>query len=207
MTKDLIIIGAGGTGRVVADAIEDISNEWNLLGYLDDDPKKQGTKINGFPVLGKTDDAVKYQNCFFVIIMGSPRNYFIRKRVATKLGISLENYATIIHPDARVSRYTDVGKGSVIMPGVAIMPNVKIGNHTVILSHAYMGHDVKIGDYVTIANSTAIAGGVIINEGCYIGQNSSIRERITIGEWSLVGMGSVVVSDVLAYHVVAGNPA
>ena len=205
ISKDLIIIGAGGTGRVVASTIEDIHNEWNLLGYLDDDPQKR--EVNGIPVLGGVLSAVKYRNCYFILILGSPRNYSTRKRVSAELGLSPDNYATIIHPEARVSKDVKIGRGSLIMPGVTIGPNVEVGAHVLILPHTYLGHDVKIGDYSTIANSAAVAGEVTINEGCYIGQNSSIRERITIGEWSLVGMGSVVISNVPAYHTVVGNPA
>lgn len=207
MAKDLIIIGAGGDGKNVAEVIEEIGDEWNLLGFLDDDPEKQGIEINGVPVLGKIADIARYDNCYFVILIGSPKGSFIKKRLVTELGINLENYATIIHPSAIVSKYANVGKGSVILPGVTIMANAEIGNHVFIASKTNVGHDTKIGDYVAISALAAIAGNVIIEEGCYIGLNSSIRDGVTIGKWSLVGMGSVVIHDVPAYHVVAGNPA
>lgn len=207
MSKDLIIIGAGTDGRIAAELVEDIGKEWNLLGFLDDDPKKQGIEMNGFPVLGKIADATKYHNCYFVIMLGSPRNYFTKKRVVTELGIAMENYATLIHPNANVSRYTDIGKGTGIMSEVAIMPNCKIGNHVWILPQVYIGNDTEIGDYTTIVESTTHAGEGVVKEGAYIGLNSSIKEGITIGEWSLIGMGSVVIRDVPAYHVVVGNPA
>lgn len=206
MSKDLIIIGAGGDGRVAAQIVEDIGDEWNLLGYLDDDPEKQSIEINGFPVLGKIPDATKYHNCYFVILLGNPQNRFIKKRYVSKLGIDLENYATLIHPSATISKYIKIGRGSVILPGATISPNVEIGNH-VYIGKAHVSQGTKIGDYVLMVNLAAIGGKVTMEEGCYIGQNSAIREGVTIGKWSLVGMGSVVVSDVPAYHVVVGNPA
>ena len=207
MAKDLIIIGAAQDGRVAAEVVEDIGNKWNLLGYLDDDPKKQSIEINAVPVLGKTADIAKYDNCYFIVVLGSPRDYSVKKKIITKLGISLENYATIIHPSAIVSKYANIGRGSVIYPGVTIMANAEIGNHVFIASKTNVGHDTKIGDYVTISTLAAIAGNVTVEEGCYIGLNSSIRDGVTIGEWSLIGMGSVVVSDVPAYHVAVPNRA
>lgn len=207
MAKDLIIIGAAQDGRIAAELVEDIGKEWNLLGFLDDDPAKQGIEMNGFPVLGKITDAVKYRNCYFVIMLGSPKNYFTKKRILTKLGIAMENYATLIHPNASVSRYTDIGKGTVIMSEVAIMPNCKIGNHVWILPQVYIGNDTEIGDYTIMTESVTHAGEGVVKEGVYIGLNSSIIENITIGEWSLIGMGSVVIRDVPPYSVVVGNPA
>ena len=86
MAKKLVIIGAGGDGRNVAEVVEEIGDKWSLLGFLDDDPNKQGIEINGVPVLGKIADIARYDNCHFIIVVGSPRDYFVRKRLATRLG-------------------------------------------------------------------------------------------------------------------------
>ena len=207
MAKDLIIIGAAQDGRVAAEVVEDIGNEWNLLGYLDDDPAKQGIEMNGFPVLGEIADAAKYRNCYFVIMLGSPKRNTTKRRIAAKLGIGLEHYATLIHPNANVSRYTDMGRDIVITSGVTILPNCKIGNHVYILPNSFVGNETDIGDYVIISTAAIVVGEQVVKEGAYIGANSTLREHVAVGEWSIVGMGSVVVSDVPAYHVVAGNPA
>lgn len=207
MAKDLIIIGAGGDGKNTAEIVKEIGDEWNLLGYLDDDPKKQSIEINGVLVLGKIADIAKYDSSYFIVLVGTARDIFIKKRIVTKLGISSRNYATIIHPSARVSKYANIGRGSVIYPGVTIMTNAEIGNHVFIASKTNIGHDTQIGDYVLISALAAIAGNVTIEEGAYIGLNSSIREGVTIGEWSIVGMGSVVLKDVEPFTKVVGNPA
>ena len=203
MSTELIIIGVTGDGKNVAEITEDIGDEWNLLGYLDDDPNKQGVEINGYPVLGTVEDINKYKNCYFIVTMGTLN----KKRVVNRLGISINNYATIIHPSARVSKYVNIGKGSVVYPGVTIMVNVQIGKHTFIASQTNIGHDTIICDYVSISSSAAMAGNIKIGEGCFIGLNASIKDGVTVGKWSIIGMGSVVIHDVPAYHVVAGNPA
>lgn len=207
MAKNLIIIGASGDGRNVAEIVAEMSHEWHLLGFLDDDPKKQGAEINGIPVLGKIASIDMYADCYFVVLVGDPKDYFVKKRLVNRLGIDELKFATIIHPSAWVSRHASIGRGSVILPGVTIMANAEIGNHVFVASKTNIGHDTKIGDYVLISALAGISGNVVIEEGCYIGIGSSIREGVTIGKWSIVGMGSVVVSDVPPYHVVVGNPA
>lgn len=129
LRKDLIIIGAGGSGKQVAEAVEDMVDQWKLLGYLDDDPLKQNKQINGIPVLGRIDDADKYPDCYFVIILGNPQNPFVKKKVVERQKIGIENYATIIHYTARVSKYAIIGRNTVIMPLCSIMSNLHIGNH------------------------------------------------------------------------------
>lgn len=207
MAKELIIIGAGGDGANTAEVLADIADQWSLLGFIDDDPAKHGQKINGLPVLGDTTVLGMYAQCYIVVLAGSPRDHFVKKRLVSRLGIENNRFATIVHPSAWVSRWATVGCGSVIYPGVTIMANAEIGNHVFIASKSNVGHDTRIGDYVLMSALAGVSGNVAIEEGCYIGIGSCIRESVTVGKWSIVGMGSVVVSDVPAYHVVAGNPA
>ncbi len=207
MRKDLIIIGAGASGRLVAEAAEEMTNEWNLLGYLDDDPMKQDKEVNGVPILGKTDSIGKYPHCYFIIKLGSPKNRFFKKEFVENLKIERDRFATIVHPEAKVSKYATVGRGTVIMPRVTIQVNVKIGDHVTINGHAYIGHDVTIEDHVAITTSAAIGGRVRIEEGALIGINASIREDLVVGKWSVVGIGSAVVKNIPPNEIWAGVPA
>ena len=54
MSKKLVIIGASGHGKVIADIALKIGYE--VIGFLDDADTLQETC--GFPVLGKTKDIV-----------------------------------------------------------------------------------------------------------------------------------------------------
>jgi exopolysaccharide biosynthesis polyprenyl glycosylphosphotransferase len=48
-----LIIGAGWAGRTIAQAIHDnLSADYEIVGFIDDDPHKQGQTIEGVPVLG-----------------------------------------------------------------------------------------------------------------------------------------------------------
>src|SRR4030042_3259975 len=138
-----------------------MNREWNLLGFLDDDPEKQGTKINGIPVLGGTTDIDKYSSCRFIVLLGTHKDRFIKKRTIAKLPIPAENYATVIHPTAWISRHAIIGRGSILLPGITIMANAEIGNHVFIASKTNIGHDTKINDYVLMSALVAIAGNVV----------------------------------------------
>lgn len=209
MIQDLLIIGAGGDGRNIADLVASINTKerkWNLLGYLDDDPLKQDSKVNDVPVLGTLRDVVRYDGCFFVTTFGSPKNNFSKKRIIDDLRIPMDRFATLIHPGAAVSPYAKIGRDTIIYVGTYVGTNTFIGDHVKILANCDISHDDVIYDFTTIAHSVSVSGEVTIKEGCYLGSNSSVRERLDIGEWSLIGLGAVIVSDVPPYSIIVGNP-
>lgn len=210
MVKDLIIIGVAGSGREVAEAIEDINScgqTWNLLGFLDDDPQKQGQEYNNYPVLGPISSAAHYPTCQFVLVLGSHRDLELTKRVAERLALDNSRFATIIHPSAKVSRSAEIAPGSVVMQNCLITANTKIGRHVLVMFGASIAHDCLVEDYVIVAPHAMISGSVHIREGCYIGANSTIIQRVEIGPWSCIGMSAAVFSTVPPYTTVTGNPA
>jgi sugar O-acyltransferase (sialic acid O-acetyltransferase NeuD family) len=210
MIKEVIIVGAGGTGREVADAIEDINSlgrKWNLLGFLDDDSQKHGKEYNGYPVLGSISTAAYYPFCHFVLVLGNHRDLRLTKRVFERLSLDVSRFATVIHPTVSVSRYTELGAGTVVLQNCVITSNTRIGSHVLVLFGSHIGHDCIIDDYVVIAPNAVLAGGVRILEGCYIGANATILQTTRVGPWSCVGMGAAVFSDVEPNSTVVGNPA
>jgi exopolysaccharide biosynthesis polyprenyl glycosylphosphotransferase len=63
--RNLLVVGAGWSGRTLAEAVVEASDEansddygtvYNLLGFVDDDPEKQETIIAGQPVLGNSSN-------------------------------------------------------------------------------------------------------------------------------------------------------
>jgi exopolysaccharide biosynthesis polyprenyl glycosylphosphotransferase len=55
--RRVLIVGAGGSGRTMLKVVHALSPPpFHLVGLIDDDPTKQGTKIQGEPVLGGNDD-------------------------------------------------------------------------------------------------------------------------------------------------------
>lgn len=211
MPKKVIIIGGTGNGTVISSTVEDImreSQEWELLGFLNDQ-LKVGEELGGFPVLGKADEAPRFnkKDCYFIYALVTVKQAYERIQRLHSLGIPLEKFATLKHPTAVVSRNVKLGYGVVLMPGVITSPDATIGNHAQLYANSFVGHDTKVGDYCFIANNASVGGIVTLEEGVHIGSNCSIIERVTVGKWSIIGLGSVVLKDVEPFTIVAGNPA
>jgi sugar O-acyltransferase (sialic acid O-acetyltransferase NeuD family) len=207
--RDLVIIGAGGTSREIADAVDAINRRepiWNLLGFLDDDVAKQGTSVDGIPVLGaiaaEADSDVR-----FIIGIASWRNPEARRAIVSRLGLPPERYATIIHPSALISSHAVIGVGTAVLQNVVITPGTTVGDHTLILQNVTMAHDQVVEDYVTIASGATVAGLVRLRSGCYLGAGCTIMNGVTVNGGALAAVGAVVMNEVPAGRTVAGNPA
>jgi len=204
--KDIVIIGAGGFGREVAWLIEDINkvnNEWNIVGFVDDNKSIQGTEINGYKVVGDIDWLEK-QEVFVVNAIGDP---VIKKKVMDKLDGSKNKYPVLIHPSVICSDRVSFGEGSIICAGNIITVNVEIGKHVIINLDCTIGHDANIGDYSTVLPSVNVSGFVKIEECVSVGTGSAVIQGVNIGRNTVVGAGAVVVKDLPANCTAVGSPA
>jgi sugar O-acyltransferase (sialic acid O-acetyltransferase NeuD family) len=160
--NNIVIIGAGGFGREVAWLIEEINEkkeEWNLLGFLDDNPKLTGMQINGYPVLGNVD-WLRKRRMNVVCALGDPQ---LRKRIITNLEDSDNEYPVLIHPSVIKSKLVEFGPGTIVCAGTIITTNVRFGKHVLINLDCTIGHDACIGNYTTIFPSVNISGNVVMN--------------------------------------------
>jgi len=208
--KKLVVIGAGGFAREAAWLVEDINavkKEWELLGFIDEDPANHGKILNGFPVLGDFNffnhqelDGPVYAVC----AVGNPHSKFNLVQKAIDHGLQFPN---LIHPSVKMSRYVDMGAGNIICTGSIITVNVSIGNHVGINPGCGIGHDVSIGDYTTILWNVNLSGNVVVGSGCEVGTKTVVIQGIIIGEWSTIGAGAAVVRDIPPYCTAVGVPA
>lgn len=205
MTTDLVIVGAGGFARETAAAVR-ASDEFRLLGFLDDDPSLHGRARGGVPVLGPAG-LVGSLDAQVVVCVGNPHDYASRARLMYRLGIRPARFATVIHPSAEVGAGCGIGPGSVLLAHVTLTADVTVGAHVAVMPQVVLTHDDVVGDFATIASGVRLGGNVHIGRGAYLGAGSLVREGVTIGDRSLVGLGSVVLRDVPPGEVWVGNPA
>lgn len=206
----LVIVGAGGFGRETAEAVRalnSIDGSWHLVGYLDDDATRHGTVIDGLPVLGGIAELEDMPDFSVVVTTGRPDNYMSRPQIVRNLAISIERYATIIHPAASVSSTSCVGAGSVVLAHAVLTAGVSVGAHVAVMPHVTLTHEDIVEDFATLASGVHLGGGVRVCQGAYLGAGALIRESCTVGRCSLVGMGAVVLRDVPACEVWVGVPA
>jgi acetyltransferase-like isoleucine patch superfamily enzyme len=95
----------------------------------------------------------------------------------------------------------------VLLAQVALTADVNLGAHVAVMPQVVLTHDDVVADCATIASGVRLGGGVRVARTAYLGAGALVRESLTIGAGALVGMGSVVLRDVPAGEVWAGNPA
>lgn len=209
--KKIILYGASDYGCEVADHIQDINNsqknpEWEIAGFLDDNPKWENVVRNGIHVLGnkswlENNDIKLYH---FLCCIGNPQ---IKSKVVSQLSLYNVKYASIIHPTVIKSTTAEVGEGCIIMAGNILSTSVKIQDHVIINIGCTIGHNTCIGNYSCINPGSNISGNVTIDAGVLVGTNATILENITVGKNSKVSASAMVYTDVSPETTVMGVPA
>jgi sugar O-acyltransferase (sialic acid O-acetyltransferase NeuD family) len=188
------------------EAVDCLGEQYELLGFIDDTPEKQGMVRWGYPVLDRSA-LEKYKNAKVLAVPGSALSFPQRQEHIASLNIPKERLVTVVHPRANVGKNVKLGVNCLIMAGVVITSNAEIGDHVCILPNTVIHHDSIVNDYTLIGCNVAIAGGTTIGRNCYIGSGTNIMNGITIGEFTLVGLGSNVIRSVQPHSKIAGNPA
>jgi sugar O-acyltransferase (sialic acid O-acetyltransferase NeuD family) len=197
----LLIIGASGHGRVVADIAMKM-NRWQEIALLDDDENIQSPiRVK---VIGKSNDAFTYINDYDVFV--AIGNNKTREKIKTKLEMVGANIPTLIHPSAIIGEKVEVGIGTVVMAGVVINCCSSIGEGCIINTGAVIDHDNVIEDYVHISPGARLAGTVKVGQGSWLGIGSVVSNNVNIISGCMIGAGAVVVRDITEPGTYVGVP-
>lgn len=187
MNNRLIIIGAGGHGKVIADNA--IKNGYTDICFVDDHATGN---CMGFPIVGTGADVSSLDDGKTDFIIGVGSNA-IRKQIAQAHDV---NWVTLIHPSAQIAMHVSVGKGTVVMANAVINACAAVGEHCIINTGAIVEHDNVIGDYVHISPAAALGGTVRVGELTHVGIGAVVRNNISICGMCAIGAGAVVVRDI-----------
>jgi sugar O-acyltransferase (sialic acid O-acetyltransferase NeuD family) len=207
--RKLVLVGAGGLGRETADvvrAINAVEPTWDLVGFLDDDPRLEGRSVAGIPVRGPVAMAGSL-DASVAVCTARPSLGSSRPALVETLGLPADQRPALIHPGASLSGSTIVAPGCIVLAGVVATSMVSLGAHAVLMPHVVLTHDDAIGDYATLASGVCLGGGVRVGSQAYLGAGVLVREGLTVGEGALIGMGAVVLDDVPPGEVWFGAPA
>ena len=191
----LIIIGASGHGRVVADIAKRTYEE---IVFLDNDPGLK--ECAGYPVIGPDVMVKELKGDVFVAI----GNAEIRKRLMERDKNRV--FPVLIHPSAVIADGVEIGGGSVVMAGVVINPGSRIGKGCIINTGSIVDHDCEIGDYSHISGAH-LAGTVKIGNNVWIGVESVVSNNLSICSNTIIGAGSVVIRSIKEEGTYIGVPA
>ncbi len=206
MTR-VLILGAGGHAQVVTDtllAMRAAGQEVEVVGFLDDDPRRQGSRVLGLPVFGPLTAREGVPHDAVIVGIGDNR---IRSRLQRALQAAGERLFVARHPSAVVAPDVQIGPGTVIFAGVVINTGSVVGAGVILNTGCTVDHHNYIGDFVHIAPGVHLAGGVSVGEGALVGVGAAVIPGKCIGSWAVVGAGAVVTRDVSSLSTVVGVPA
>ena len=204
--KNLILVGGGGHCKSVIEVAE--SAGYEIKGILDMPDEVGKEVLPGHKVIGTDNEIPQYvEECDFIITVGFIKNPALRIKLYNKVKAAGGRLATIIASTAHVSKYAELGEGTVIMHHAFVNAGAKIGDNCIINTFVNIEHDAEVGNQCHISTGTMVNGECKIGESCFIGSQSVCANCIEIASDIIVGAGSVVRKSIRVKGIYAGNPA
>ncbi len=194
--RSLVILGAGGHARVVADAARSDPTAWDSVELVDaDGDAALLTRLRELP--GDERPA---------LVLGFGATPAGRRAAVEWFG-DTARWASIVHATASVSPSAVIEPGAVVLARAVVNAGATVGRHAIVNSGAIVEHDSVVGAFAHLAPGAVLGGGAAVGDRATIGMGALIRDHRTVGEDAVVGMGAVVVRDVPLGRTVVGNPA
>lgn len=207
MSLPILIIGAGGHGRVLADLTSSLGRQ--VLGFLDRNGQLHGKEMDGITVLGGDERLADYPTTAVSLIngIGSTATTSLRRDVYIRLRGLGYQFEPFCHPGAIVGRSVRFESGVQVMAGSIVQNGARIGENATLNTGVIVEHDCVVGAHSHLASGAVICGDVHIGESCHLGVGAVVVQGLAVGDGAMVAAGAVVVKDVPPGTRVAGVPA
>ena len=200
--RRLLIHGTAGQGKVVLDCAQ---NYYENITFLTNDLNSE--KISDFKIIFEQETSIEYiQENFDELIVAIGDNKARLKLTEKYISVGIK-LATIIHPNASVSRFAKIDCGTVICANAVIGPFAELGKANVVSTGGIIAHDCRFEDGVRVSPNAVVAGSCVIGKNTWVCIGANIADKIRIGKNSVIGAGSVVLKDVPDNVLMAGIPA
>ncbi|MEZ8819381.1 acetyltransferase [Vibrio sp. 10N.222.54.A1] len=201
--KSCAILGASGHGKVIAE-IAELNGYHNIVFFDDRWPSLKS--VEHWSVSGDTSTLLSNVKEYdlAVVAIGHNATRCSKQRELTSAGA---NFGVLAHPKAVISKYANIGIGSVVMANAVVNPFSHIGVSCIINTGSTVDHDCKLAEGVHISPGVNLAGGVEVGKNTWIGIGSQVKQLVVIGCDTVVGAGSTVINNVPNFKTVVGSPA
>lgn len=200
MTLPIIVYGAGGHGKVVADIL--FASGETVLGFIDDS-KPAGATVMGLPVLGGSAWLATHPAR---VALGVGDNDARARRAAECIAQDHE-LVTAIHPTATVAASSVVEAGAVVMAHAILNPDSYVGRGAIINTGAIVEHDCVVGEFAHLSPNATMGGNCKVLAFAQLGIGGTMLPGTTVGEHAIVGGGALVARDVPPFAIATGVPA
>lgn len=189
--RTLLILGAGGHGKAVAEAAL-LSKSWQKVAFVDDRWPELQT-VFGLPVLSNIEGlsiiASQWSSGIPAVGNNDVRKHWMQIIRDSGLGL-----ATVVHPTACVSSSAKIGAGSVIMALAMVGVDVQVGEGSIINAHSTVDHDAQLKDYVHLGVGVHLAGGVKIGSSAWLQAGSCAAQLAVVADGEVCRPGSLLNS-------------
>jgi sugar O-acyltransferase (sialic acid O-acetyltransferase NeuD family) len=184
--RDLIIVGCGGHGRSVAEAVE-MADAYQLVGFVDDSWSQQQA-VWQFPVLGALADLESLRQRASVAIVAIGNNG-LRQSLTDRLVASGFELATVVHPMSRVSPRAVIGPGSALMAGCIVGTEALLGRGVIVNSGAVIDHHCQVGDFGHLGVGASMAGGSVLGPGAWMQAGTALGYGVNVPAGEILAPG------------------
>lgn len=187
--RKLIVVGAGGHGRSVAEAVL-ASSQFQLVGFLDDEFPRL-SKVWDFPVLGRIAEFTRFRSYAESVVVAIGKNE-LREGLSAQLRIAGFDLATIIHPRAFVAPSAILGVGSVIMAGAIVGTEAQLGEGVIVNYGAVVDHHCRVENFGHLGVNASMAGGSVLGKGAWMQVGSALGYGVEIAAGRVLVPGEAV---------------
>lgn len=226
----LLIFGAGGHGRVVADAAL-AQGRWARVRVTDRDAARVGEVLWAGLVVEAVDEAIAGSTEVHVAIGSAVAREKEARALAVgfdaalshrhpttsdggfrRVAVSTANptalpFATVIHPHATASSHAHIGPGCFVAAQAVVAPGARLGVSVIVNHGAVIDHDAQVGDFSHVAPLAALGGGVQVGRRVLVGAGAALLPGVRIADDVVIGAGAVVRDTIEQAGVYAGVPA
>lgn len=189
LKPELLIIGAGGHGRSVAEAAS-LQRYYQVQGFLDDSCEP-GTCVLGWPVLGNVADLHLMADKVKTVIVAVGNNAVRERLLQQVLALDLR-LGTVVHPFSAVSPSAVLAPGCAVMAGAVVGTEAMLGMAAIVNASAVVDHHAVVEDFGHLGVGAVMAGGTRLGRGAWMQAGCALGYGVTVPAGQTLAPGTAL---------------